>query len=247
VRFGAFVPTYGEWRFMPAVLGQLSKVVPGENIAILWGKKTFSGKPVNRWTYPGSMNVWENNIIEGDWASEVETRNAGLEIMRRHGIDYAFTLDSDEIYTEKDLWTIRNTAELLKPNAVTTRLYTYWKHPFFRVDPPEGISIPAITSVNAKYIGHRGFATSPHQLNDIFCHHLSYVRTDDELHNKLAGFSHATEIIETWLMEKWERWDMEPSIYNLHPTQPEAYRQIIFAPNVELDEILREWGCYDPV
>ncbi|GMH96971.1 hypothetical protein TrVE_jg4541 [Triparma verrucosa] len=57
------------------------------------------------------------------------------------------------------------------------------------------------------------------------CHHLSYVRTQQELVNKFSSFEHSDEIVPNWIAEKWDAWRSNNTLEDLHPTKPEAYKR----------------------
>ena len=90
MRFGAVVPCLNEWRFVPAVVGQLLKVV--DRCLVLRCTRSFSGAPAALSALPVLDPRVE--VIQGAWENAHETRNVGLEALA--DCDYVFTLDSDE-------------------------------------------------------------------------------------------------------------------------------------------------------
>lgn len=240
-RFGAYIPVYNDWRFVPTVVNQLLKVA--DECLILWGERTFSGVDIPRnWE---ATEKWrgliENTpyarIYSYPWKSEAETRNYGLFALKEY--DYVFTLDADEIYLDKDLFAIRDACLRSDPDVVSTRLYTYWKTGNFRIDPPEDIRVRAVVKPGFKFEHLRTVhAKNSLQLDDVWCHHLSYVRTDEEIQEKLRSFSHAHEIVPQWYERIWKKWDRDRGLENLHPTAPSAYKRAVFLQNPELETLL---------
>jgi hypothetical protein len=74
-------------------------------------------------------------------------------------------------------------------------------------------------------------------------HHLSYVRSDEEVREKLRMFDHAHEVVPGWFERVWKGWDADPKMEDLHPTKPEAYKRAIEARDPGIAGILREHGC----
>jgi hypothetical protein len=81
------------------------------------------------------------------------------------------------------------------------------------------------------------------------CHHLSYVRTSqDLLHKKFASFSHAHEInVTTWYDTVWLEWDRIESadptgvdaMRDLHPTDPAVFKRVVRQPFANMPPALR--------
>jgi len=60
------------------------------------------------------------------------------------------------------------------------------------------------------------------------CYHLSYVRTTKEVSRKLGSFEHYDEVVNDWIDEKWLKWRNDPTVGDLHPTNPHVYRNTSF-------------------
>jgi hypothetical protein len=60
-------------------------------------------------------------------------------------------------------------------------------------------------------------------------HHLSYVRTDEDMLKKISTFSHSNEFdFYQWYLTKWLNWT--PERLDLHPVVPEQFKQAIYDP-----------------
>lgn len=73
------------------------------------------------------------------------------------------------------------------------------------------------------------------------CYHLSYVRTTKEVTRKLGSFEHYDEVVNDWIDEKWLKWRNDPTIGDLHPTNPHVYRNTSFLQHFYLPSSLRQY------
>src|SRR5882672_11946 len=236
MKLGALIPVLNEWRFVPAVAGQLLEVV--DRCLILRGNQALSGAPVE----PGPVPTLDPRIeiVEGNWASETETRNAGMELVS--DCDYIFMVDSDEILVDEDLQRLKTLCERELPEVIAVQLHTYWKTSQYRIQPPEDGVIRMVLRRDVRFEGLRG-VQAPVVQADVWCRHLSYVRTDEELLEKLRLFSHADEIRPNWYEQVWKAWDTRQDLEDLHPINTAAYKRAVYAPDPPLDAVLKKWGC----
>ncbi len=237
MKFGAAIPVLNEWRFMPAVTGQLLKVV--DRVVLLRGYRSQSGAAVETYLPPPELDS-RIEILEGNWSSEAQTRNAGMDHLA--DCDYVFMVDSDEILLDGDLETLRSMAETGDHQAIAVKLYTYWKTPEYRIDPPEDGTIKMVLRKDVRLHGIREI-NAPFATADVWCRHLSYVRSDEEAREKIRLSGHAHEIRSSWYENIWKAWDANPALENLHPVHPSAYKRAIKADDHELEAVLTQWGC----
>lgn len=237
MKIGAAIPVLNEWRFMPAVTGQLLKIA--DQCVIMHGSASQSGAPVRVSSDVPRLDA-RVDILEGNWRTESETRNAGLEYLSE--CDYVIMIDSDEILFDKDLYTLRELCERKEPSVISVRLYTYWKTPEFVIDPPEHGTIKLVLRKDVRIRGIRE-VNDPVFDSDVWCHHLSYVRTDEEVREKLRLSGHAPEILPGWYENVWKAWDANPQLEDLHPVHPSAYKRAVRTSDTRLSSILKQWGC----
>jgi len=236
MRLGAVIPVLNEWRFMRAVTGQLLKVV--DRCVLVRASASQSGAPVSFSAIPDLDSRIE--IIEGNWKSESRTRNAGMEHL--WDCDYVFMVDSDEILLDQDLQSLKSLCDQGEHSVIAVRLHTYWKTPEFRIEPPEEGSIKMVLRKGIRMVGVRE-VNDPVYTSEVWCHHLSYVRTDDEVREKMRLSGHSHEFLPNWYERVWKAWDQDPALENLHPVHPAAYRRAVRSPDAELTSVLTEWGC----
>lgn len=235
MKFGAAVPILNEWRFAPAVLGQLLKVC--DRVVVLRGRKSLSGAPAELLPVPLLDSRVE--LVTGSWSSEHATRNAGMELLS--DCDYVFVVDSDEILSERSLRLLMLGCEK-GHRSLSCQFYTYWKTPEYRIHPPESIAAPVVVRRDVRFERLRLFSGEHTWMSGPVVHHFSYVRTDDEVREKLRLFGHAAEVVPDWFERVWKRWDDNHELENLHPTHPEAYRRAMRVEDRELLDILRRYG-----
>src|SRR5581483_11022267 len=180
------------------------------------------------------------DILEGNWKTEADTRNAGLDCLDDCG--YTFVVDSDEILLDRDLEELVRLCRSGEHDVISVRLYTYWKNSGYRIDPPEDGSIKLVLRKGVRIQGVREVQGAAHP-TDIRCRHLSYVRTDEELREKLRLSGHSREFLPEWYERVWRAWDLNPGLENLHPVHPKAYRRAVAVEDTELQEVLEAWGC----
>lgn len=240
MKFGAVILCANEWRFMPAVLGQLSQVV--DRLVVLRNRLSLSGLRVALEEVP-ALAV---ETVEGEWESEAAARNAGMELLSDY--DYVFIVDSDELLTLDALNLLKSVCEQRSPRAIGARFYTYWKTPEYIITPPETkpleASAPIIVRKEVRFTKHRIIDNGEVMIPPVFMvHHLSYVRTDEEMRDKLLLFGHADEVVPNWFENVWKKWDEDPTLENLHPTRPEAFQRAVQTPSRTARELLARWGC----
>jgi len=236
MKFGAIVPVLNEWTFMSAVLGQLFKVC--DRVIVLRGTKSLSGASVRLTTVP-ELDL-RTEIVEGAWTSEHETRNVGLDILEAGGMDYVFTVDSDEILSVAALDLIKRGCEY-GHRALSCYMATYWKTVDYVIDPPERIGATIAVRKDVRFVNKRLIEGEQSLVNRQLVHHLSYVRTDEEVQEKLRLFGHASEVVPGWYDRVWKAWDANNALENLHPTHPEAFKRAVKVTDDGLKKILAEY------
>lgn len=145
-------------------------------------------------------------IIESlEWDSEAEQRNDAQEQLR--GMDYVVVSHGDTFFTRRDLKMAKMFLEQKDSQNLACKTYTYWKN-FDTVINPD-ILLPTIfvkgDSVFTHAINVQGMSTTPEVL-DLECHHVSWVKTDEEVLAKIKSYGHATEVMPDWYKDVWKGW-----------------------------------------
>ena len=175
-------------------------------------------------------------ILEGDWSTDEESRNACLERAKGEGFDWFLTQDADEFYTESGWAMIRE--KLLRSTHeeyFVTTWYNFWKSAQFVVvnaagdlkDTNAGFALRC--KDHLRFVRSRQPNSGRRLVMDCPCYHYGYVRTDAEISEKIETWTHAKDFdAERWYRLKWLGWT-ERTI-NLHPIAPWTWKRAIRFP-----------------
>ena len=197
------------------------------------------------------------SVVNGAWPSEEAQRNAALQLAATllPRPTHLLLVDGDEFWhpveLDRALALVYQASQQRRISWVRATMATYFKSVRFVVDPPEPLKIlwlvevpPENTAVRCGFSEARNWACSSSDPSiDLAstiealgtfvdpttakCHHLSYVRTTEELHDKLTSFAHARDVRENWLDDVWHAWDSNRSLEDLHPTHPSAFKRTV--------------------
>lgn len=250
MRFGAAIPVMNEFRFLPAVVGQLLKVC--DRVAVLRNDRSLSGAQVRQLPLPklpervevhqlsvGGIGKHDVKILPRH--VEADVRNAGMEILA--DCDHVFILDSDEVVLTSDLVKLRDLAAR-GHRAVACYFHTYWKTPRYLIDPGDRIPATVIVRRDVRFQHMRVIDGQPHIFGGRVVHHLSYVRTEEEVREKLRLYGHAHQVgnVDHWIERVWRRWNSDKGLQHLHPVHPWSFVRAIPTESAELEAVLREHG-----
>lgn len=229
----------------------LESVYPAcDAIVVLLGERPWNGEPRDNSSTVGILRSFPDpegkiTVTSGAWPSETDQRNAGMEIVAAGGFDYCLVVDADEVYETAELSRmIRHVSSRRYVPAWRIGMATYWKLDLHRIDPPEPYKPAAFLRpgkgrfTDKREIGEGYSETIPEELG-VF-HHLSYARSDDEVLRKITTFSHAHEMIPGWFENVWKRWDSDPSMEDIHPCWPSAYKRAVKVQVESLPSALRK-------
>lgn len=140
-------------------------------------------------------------VFVGEWATEVDQRNANLDLVR-DSVDYYMIVDPDEIYSSDGLARLRRYITW-RPHIgqFRMRFNTYWKiNPLYIIDPPEPLKAYTITRVSrqTRFIGlrrssERWKCAIPRSV--VVCDHFSYARPAEKVLRKIRSFSHRDDLV----------------------------------------------------
>jgi glycosyltransferase involved in cell wall biosynthesis len=159
--------------------------------------------------------------------------------------DYVFHIDSDEVLEEATLFDLCTFAEGKQPRVVLAPMLTYWKDTRHVVEYGDDTEAPlamvlARSDVRFTYLR----VTEPGTVTVVnhVLHHLSFVRTDAEVLEKIRLFGHADEIVVDWFQRVWKAWDQNNDLTDLHPYDPTCYHRAVPCPATGVEEVLTEFG-----
>lgn len=167
-------------------------------------------------------------ILEGDWATDAEQRNAGLDYLRSQGCEWALVVDTDEFYTPAGLQGLFHSLRGPHDRVRAPMMSVYWKTPEYRIIPEQHDNPIVAIKTDQRFTFSRlspGLSMESHAR----LYHMSYVRSDQEMRAKLDSFEHHFEVIPHWYANKWLMWN--PDEYrDLHPVVPSQFERAIYDP-----------------
>lgn len=167
-------------------------------------------------------------VVLGTWSNESDHRRAALEILLKMGFRDAFIPDSDEVLSPDLAANLLRVAEADLADRLHVQMDTYWKdrrhviRPRERLEPIIYLRLGTVQHAFCReYDGGRRLL-----LDSTFgvLHHLSYAGSDSRIERKVTTWGHRDEVVSNWFEGVWLGWNADPTLQNLHPTHPEAYR-----------------------
>jgi hypothetical protein len=226
MRLACVTMAFKEERFMPKFIQAMQNRV--DEILVLNTEHPWFGagsEPDNTANIARSLGV---SVIQYDWQTEHEQRNAGQEYLADY--DWIITLDPDEFIVDEDWAKLVKFLECATVDAFVCQMQnTYWKKGFV-IDPPEDYTQIIATRPCVRYFDKR-CVDRPFGLAPVNLHHFSWARTDEECLKKISTYGHAHELDPNWYKDVWSSDKTE----DLHPLTPESLKRAI---RVELPEEL---------
>lgn len=198
-----------------------------DKVLVLVSNKSWNGNSIGDDDTIAIANRCADEVVVGEWKTEAEQRSWGLA--RLYDYDYVIMVDPDEFFTEVDKQKI--ISELNKPAHLEytpdfqnlskvpafkyKSIITYWKTLDYILDPPDEYKNTIVIDPKQLYCyehrqfkpGYSEYATTPYVgCIDVTCHHLSWVKTDEKVKEKIASFSHADSVYKDWYEDIWLGW-----------------------------------------
>lgn len=163
-----------------------------------------------------TCGVTKYEAVLGDWRSETEQRNWGLGNL--YDYDWVIIADADELYTrdaqhamfkimEEGVQKAPDIEEMIQASCYRAeKVITYFKATNLVLDPPDS-HLPAIM-VNPKEIlfhEHRIPNTDYQPIIPVEMHHLTYLRPDEKIRDKMYQFEHHDQVNSKWFSEVWKQ------------------------------------------
>jgi hypothetical protein len=153
-------------------------------------------------------------VVWGAWDHENEQRNFGLKYLRQEGVEWCLVVDDDELYNRAQLEFVFEHRMIQEAQAAYLfNIQTYWKRRDLMVDMSMW-AVPCLVSTKEgkiRFNENRMVVVYCDTWNalppdDVVCHHMSYVRTDEKMLRKLQGFSHSSDGLIKWYEDVWLKW-----------------------------------------
>lgn len=188
-------------------------------------------------------------IIDGEWDREEGMRNAGLQALRRAGVDVCLSVDADEFHPKNGLAQLK--AEIERRNAPGTLYYVPYATCFKRFDyvvetryvtadgRPDQLRAAVAVHLDAQTTFSRMRHTSGTSVNlDSFSFwNMGYVLSDRRMWEKVNSWGHAGQVLPNWFEEKWRRWTPQTrDLFYRHP--PWVWPRTIEIDPITLPEVL---------
>jgi hypothetical protein len=188
------------------------------------------------------MHLNNGEVIVDKWPNQATQFNFGLHLLHEEKIDWALIVDADEFYTAESIGRLVELIRSTEYDAIyATHMDVYWKTPAYKI-LPEQDDYPIIAiKTNKRFVDKRHIESNAKTIGagrGITLHHLSYVRTDEQMKKKIETFEHSHEFdTDQWYNDVW-LWYNEDS-RALHPTVPKKFQQAIYEPvPSELERII---------
>lgn len=202
-------------------------------------------------------------VVKGVWDSEVDHRNAGLELCLEDGMEYHWLVDGDEVYREDHLRNIRRTLETIpKVGTFIIKCHIFWRSFSYRIPAQQMSWRPRRIFKMTRHrwllgvpLPHRLRFVGQNEMNSLgpvyefppetaLFYHFSYARNARAMQDKFRTFSHAHEISQDWVERVWKRWPQERGMTHIHPVDPPKFPQALHIPPVDLPELMKSHPYY---
>lgn len=187
-----------------------------------------------------------------DFEDEASQRNWEKDYCHRAGYEWILIIDDDEFYNPKDLINLRKSINSTKDLCVLVPQRVYWKTRDYVINNVV-LALPVGVRADKQYawfnsarnviVNGGGWYT--HSSSNVVYHHLSYVRTDEQLLNKIKYFSHANDHdFEDWYKNFWLTWTPESTNFHPNPGARSSFEKAVPASFLPENEKLQPCGFY---
>lgn len=168
--------------------------------------------------------------------NEINKRNAGLNAAMELGCTHFMHIDCDEYY--EDFGKAKQQYISSGKSGSVCRLYTYFKHPTWRLEKPDNYFVPLIHELKPHTVAGAGnypFYVDPtRKINELnvaeipsFMHHFSYVRKD--IDRKVRNSSARANIEKSQLLKDYHSKELEAFPEGFYIK--DFYQKLVIVPN----------------
>lgn len=194
-----------------------------DEILVLHSSKPWNGEDDGKDKTANIARSLGATVVDYDWRSEEEQRNAGQEFLMDY--DWILVIDPDE-YFDDDNWQalINFLEETLEDAVIVEGQYTLWKNGYV-ADPPKDYQQLVAVRPHVRFVDKRVVGT-PYVVAPVWLWHFSWAKTDEEVWDKISHYAHADDFdIKDWYENVWKKW--EPGIEDVHPVSPDTLHKLI--------------------
>lgn len=221
MKIAACLIAYNEHRNIKAHLSQYPDWI--EKILVLASIKPWFGPKSDQecmtWNKIKELNDPRVETVKMYWPKEHEQRSWGLAALKDY--DWVFTLDPDEFLTPEDWQKLRaflDGCHQAVKCLIPDEMVTYWKD-FGHCWDEGGDTHRPVLAVRPKqtvFWEKREVLEESRMRLKIKLHHLSWVKSDEEVWQKINNYSHAVDFdLRDWFDNVWKKW--EPDSFGLMP------------------------------
>ena len=186
-------------------------------------------------------------LISQHWKTEAIQRNFAKDLLHKMGIKWSMVLDDDELYNPEELENAVKYLQTTEHGVILVRQQVYWKTKEFCIENlTYGMPTFVISDLKKAYFDYcrnvRVDGTWDTLSPDLIInHHLSYVRTNEQLLRKIETFSHGDEerkdgkdtvtIWKNWFENIWLKWTIDMRNLHVNPDEPQSFSKAIESKN----------------
>ena len=241
LKYAAYVIAYNEPRYIIPHLKQYPEWI--EKIIVCVSTKPWFGEQSE-----GNLKMMDLLDLHDDprvvvvkkhWNKEHDQRNWGAAML--YDYSWAITLDPDEFLTPEGWEKLKYSLDAtLGDVAIAQRMTTYWKdcHTIWD-EKTTHRPIIAMKPKKSTFWEKRETIETDRIEVPVEMHHLSWVKSDQEVKEKIANYSHSVDFdINRWYEDVWLKW--QPGMFGLMPLKFPA--DVTSKPG-ELPESIRSLCC----
>ncbi|HEV2961257.1 MAG TPA: hypothetical protein VG649_05475 [Candidatus Angelobacter sp.] len=205
---------YNELEWIQRCIRQFKPFV-GRHIVLVSSKPWFGAAGKDDGTAELARNEGADVYVQ-HWENEAQQRNWGLA--RLMDFDYVLIVDADELYSRSGIEAMITSIERSRePYFRIREMRTYWKTPDYVCAPIERWDAPVV-AVDPKRVRFSKQRQIEHIIGTELpaasmlpgtLHHMSWVKSNEKIKEKIESFSHAEHIRPGWYENVWLRWTPE--------------------------------------
>lgn len=152
-----------------------------------------------------------------EWVDEKDQKNWIMDKFQDK--DWILLFAPDMYMTTESINNLLYFLKNAEKRAYGCDMITYWKNYDTAIYPFDKFNTVAIRSQERfVYSSRINDFTTFDTIPGVLMHHLSWVRTDDEMKLKLKTWSHAPEVKKDWFKKVWKNWT--PDMKKIGPIDP---------------------------
>jgi len=222
MKVSACICVYNETTLLKAALKQYPEWV--DRIIVLVSQMPWRGSgTADAFKTIELLRGWKDKRVEmvvNNWRNEEDQRNFGLGILADN--DWVITMDADEYFTKEGWDELHDSMrEWGACDVIVAGMRTYWKSADYRWEPPD-MHKPtiAVRPKRTSFFDKREVTANLNRQMRSTMHHFSWVRTDEEVFQKVQNYMHADDFQGMeWYGNIWKAWseDKAKEMTNLRP------------------------------